>query len=65
MQSNGVSKSVSAAPDAQTLPEVCDVLRRKVTAFLEERTGDKMLRNVQGQVKISMAVIEEALSRYE
>lgn len=63
---NGVAESASASiPDApRTLPEVCGELQRKVTAFLEEKTEDTVLRGVQSQVRVSIGVIEEALRRY-
>jgi FAD synthetase len=63
---NGVPKATSAATaDAPcTLPETCDELRRRVMAFLEEEADSEMLRGVQSQVKVSMAVIDEALRRY-
>jgi FAD synthetase len=61
---NGVTKPASASDAPRTLPEICDELRRKVIAFLEEQTDDKVLRNVQSQVRASMGVIEEALCRY-
>ncbi|KAF4630964.1 hypothetical protein G7Y89_g7176 [Cudoniella acicularis] len=48
----------------RTLPDICQLLRRKIIAFLEEQTDDEELRNVQSQVRVSMRVIEEALSRY-
>jgi len=64
-QVNGVAKPASASDAPRTLPEICDELRRKVIAFLEEQTDDEVLRNVQSQVRVSMGVIEEALGRYE
>lgn len=60
----GVPNSASASDALGSLPEICDELRSKVIAFLEEKTEDEMLRNVQSQVRVSMGVIEEALSRY-
>ncbi|KAK1768325.1 hypothetical protein QBC33DRAFT_371427 [Phialemonium atrogriseum] len=57
--------SASDGPHApRTLPEICLTLRRKVIAFLEEKTDDEVLRNTQGQARVSMGVIEEALRRY-
>lgn len=47
-----------------TLPEICYTLQRKMTDFLDEQTDDEVLRNVQGQARASMAVIDEALRRY-
>lgn len=63
---NGAAESASASLSdvPRTLPEVCGELRRKVTAFLEEETDDKVLRGVQSQIRVSMGVIEEALRRY-
>ncbi|KAG9242532.1 hypothetical protein BJ878DRAFT_425687 [Calycina marina] len=46
------------------VPEVCHELRRKLNAFLTEKPEDKVLRDVQSQVQVSMKVIEKALSRY-
>ena len=68
--SNGLAKPPPAPPRPSpglgpALLDVCNGFRRRVTAFLEEKTGDKMLRGVQEQVRTSMGVIEEALSRYE
>ncbi|KAK1760887.1 hypothetical protein QBC47DRAFT_16913 [Echria macrotheca] len=49
----------------RSLPEICYVLRRKVTAFLDEQPGDDgLLRDTQAQARIAMGVIEEALHRY-
>jgi hypothetical protein len=52
--------------EPRTLPEICYALRRRVMAFLEEEqtSGDELLRNTQGQARVSMGVIEEALRRY-
>jgi FAD synthetase len=61
---NGVAKPPSASDVPRTLPEICDELRRKVIAFLEEQTDDEVLQNVQSQVRVSMGVIVEALCRY-
>lgn len=60
----GVAKITSASDAVRKLPEMCYTLRRKVIAFLEEQTDDEMLRNAQGQARVSMGVIEEALRRY-
>jgi FAD synthetase len=46
------------------LPEVFYTLRRKVIAFLEEQADDEVHRNTQGQARVSMGVIEDALHRY-
>lgn len=35
-----------------------------MTAFLEQSTGDELIQRVQRQVRISIQVIEEALTRY-
>jgi FAD synthetase len=63
---NGVAEPASASlSDApRTLPETCGELRRKVIAFLEEQTENKLLQGVQNQVRVSMGVIEEAMRRY-
>ncbi|KAK5656120.1 hypothetical protein OQA88_4880 [Cercophora sp. LCS_1] len=76
---NGVAKTASAsgAPRAapptppsptrytRSLPEICYVLRRKVTDFLAEQpSGPGLVRDTQEQARIAMGVIEEALNRY-
>jgi FAD synthetase len=63
-RANGSAKQPSQPRGSPSLPDVCDELRHKVTAFLEEKTDDKRIRNVQSRVRVSMGVIEEALSRY-
>lgn len=50
--------------DPRTLSEICTELRQKVTAFLERPTEDELIQRVQGQVRTSIKVIEEALRRY-
>ncbi|GAD99193.1 hypothetical protein THITE_2171095 [Paecilomyces variotii No. 5] len=58
-QVNGIA---NAPP--RTLLEICNELKQKVTAFLEQSTEDELIQRVQGQVRTSMQVIEEALRRY-
>ncbi|KAL2182056.1 uncharacterized protein P884DRAFT_235481 [Thermothelomyces heterothallicus CBS 202.75] len=65
---NGVIRTDSL-PDPRSmmpraLPDVCFELQAKVDAFLAEQTDDRVLRNVQSQVRVSMGVIQEALRRY-
>ncbi|KAI5928294.1 hypothetical protein F4810DRAFT_647830 [Camillea tinctor] len=48
----------------RSLYDVCRELREKVDAFLAEEPETSLLRNVQAQVRVSMGVVEEALSRY-
>jgi len=64
LQANGSTKIASTSDASYILPEICNELRSKLIAFLDEKTEDKVLRNVQSQVRVSMKVIEEALSRY-
>ncbi|KAK3331918.1 hypothetical protein B0T19DRAFT_88915 [Cercophora scortea] len=59
------SPAVRCSGHARTLPEICYTLRRKVDAFLDDQTDDKLLRGTQNQARVSMGVIEEALGRYE
>jgi FAD synthetase len=61
---NGAAKPVASASAPPALPEVCRELRRKVIAFLDEQTDNKVLQGVQSQVRVSMGVIEEAMCRY-
>ncbi|CAM1505098.1 Fc.00g107350.m01.CDS01 [Cosmosporella sp. VM-42] len=64
-QVNGVAKPSSGLDTAGPLPEICYTLRKKVLAFLDETIeGDEVLQKVQHQVRISMAVIDDALRRY-
>ncbi len=57
--------NADAPPRApRVLPDVCHTLRRKVLAFLEGETDDKVLRSTQARARESMVVIEEALQRY-
>lgn len=64
LRSNGIIKPVAESDTPYIIPEICIDLRRKVIAFLDEKTDNKVLQNVQSQVKVAMKVIEEALSRY-
>lgn len=57
------SETGTSRPPRRTLPEICFELQAKIDAFLNEQTDDEVLRNVQGQVKVSMGVIREALRR--
>lgn len=44
---------------------ICASLRIKVLAFLDEdHTDNKVLRSLQGHVRVAMEVIVEALRRY-
>lgn len=61
---NGVAKPSVAAVGPCPLSEICAELRRKVTTFLDETVEDEILRAAQGQVRVSIGVIEEALKRY-
>lgn len=51
-------------PEGLPLSEVCAVANTRVQQFLDERTEDERLQGVQGQVKKSLDIIEEALERY-
>lgn len=65
-QVNGIAEPTSASVSdvPRSLLRICDELRRKVTAFLDEQTDSKVLQGVQSQVRVSMGVIEEAMRRY-
>ncbi|KJR88529.1 FAD synthetase [Sporothrix schenckii 1099-18] len=60
------SSQPAAAAQAHHFPDVCYKLRHKVLAFLDEEipASEKILRNVQNQVRISVSVVEQALRRY-
>ncbi|CAK7224586.1 3'-phosphoadenosine 5'-phosphosulfate sulfotransferase [Sporothrix curviconia] len=73
LRANGTSTGTTARSQPQpqpqlphAFPEVCYKLRHKVHAFLAEDipASDKLLHNVQSQVRISVDVIEQALRRY-
>lgn len=51
-------------PEGLPLSEVCAVANTRVQQFLDERTQDERLQGVQGQVRKSLDIIEEALERY-
>ncbi|KAJ9220400.1 hypothetical protein DTO169C6_7289 [Paecilomyces variotii] len=62
---NGIiARAPPPSSDPRTLSEICHELRQKVTAFLEQSTGDELIQRVQRQVRVSIHVIEEALTRY-
>lgn len=42
----------------------CLELRDKVDKFLAEDHDSKILKDVQAQLRLSMAVVEDALARY-
>ncbi|OAA38373.1 Rossmann-like alpha/beta/alpha sandwich fold protein [Metarhizium rileyi] len=58
--------AASAAPP-RALPDICYTLRRKVSAFLDQKPADAdaALRNAQKQTRASIDIIEEALRRYQ
>lgn len=54
-----------ADPPPHSLHDVCLELREKIDDFLAEEPETPLLRNVQAQLRVSMAVVEEALGRYQ
>ena len=55
-----------ASPSSMpSLEAVCADLHRRVTAFLNRAPGSDSTRKVQEQVRISISVIEKALTDYE
>lgn len=61
---NGAAKT-ALSDKTGPLPEICYELRNKLLAFLDETIeDDETLQNVQRQVRISIAVIDDALRRY-
>lgn len=63
VNSSATLPSASDAP--RTLKEVAVELRKKVLDLLNRQTDDELLRNLQGQIRISMKVIEDSFKRYE
>jgi FAD synthetase len=47
-----------------SLQDVCADLGRKIDDFLAEEPKSKRLQDVQAQLRTSMKVVEDALSRY-
>ncbi|GJD04709.1 phosphoadenosine phosphosulfate reductase [Colletotrichum higginsianum IMI 349063] len=58
------AKPHSSEPSPPSFHDVCNELRQRVDAFLAEDQKTEVLRNVQAQLRVSMAVVEEALARY-
>ncbi|TQN68962.1 putative FAD synthase [Colletotrichum shisoi] len=58
------AKPHSSEPPPPSFHDVCDELRQRVDAFLAEDQKTEVLRNVQAQLRVSMAVVEDALARY-
>lgn len=48
----------------RSLAELRDEWRRKVLAFLDRPTEDETIKHTQTQARISLQVIEQALTRY-
>lgn len=62
---NGVTKTRPGTDGLRPWPEICSVLRRKVSDLLRQASDDDaMLRHTQLQVRESLAVIGEALQKY-
>ena len=51
--------------DSTALRTLCAQLHDKVTSFLQEDVKTERLKATQEQVRRSLAVIQEALDRYE
>ncbi|KAL1993672.1 hypothetical protein VTN49DRAFT_2341 [Thermomyces lanuginosus] len=48
----------------RTLHEICNDLRPKVLGLLNEDTTDELLQSVQKKLRVSLAVIDQALKQY-
>lgn len=46
------------------LQATCALLHERVSAFLTEETNDDLLKNVQRQTRISLKVVQDALTKY-
>lgn len=62
---NGAAELPSPSDTPRTLEDVAVGLRKKVLDLLELQTDDELLQNLQKQVRISMAVIEDSFRRYD
>jgi hypothetical protein len=51
-------------PTAHTLQDVASKMRALVDEFLAQQTESELVRRLQEQVRISLRVIQEALTRY-
>ncbi len=61
---DGLPTAATPAASRRSLSDVCLELRSKVDAFLAEEPETAQLRRVQAQLRLSMAVVDEALERY-
>ena len=60
---HGIAPPQLAEP-SPPLPELCAQIHDKVEAFLNAEPREERIRAAQAQSRISLGVIEEALSRY-
>ncbi len=58
------AKTESTDPPARSLREISLHLREKVDAFLAEEPDTPVLRSVQEHLRVSMAVVDEALQKH-
>ena len=49
----------------RSLPEVCLELNDKINAFLAEEPATPLLRSVQEQLRVALAVVDETFERYQ
>jgi hypothetical protein len=54
-----------ASAAKRSLQEVCQDLRDRIDTFLNEEQSTELLKQVQQQLRISMGVVEDALTEYE
>ena len=48
----------------RSLQDICLEVRERVDAFLVEEPATPLLKSVQSQLRVSIAVVEEAMRRY-
>ncbi|KAF1817030.1 adenine nucleotide alpha hydrolases-like protein [Eremomyces bilateralis CBS 781.70] len=51
-------------PSNIPLPELCERIDARITAFLAQKPGSERLKRVQEQTKVALGVIDSALDRY-
>ena len=57
-------QSDAVEDEGSLLKHLCSEIYARISAFLQERPSNDLLRNVQRQTQTSLEVIREALDRY-
>lgn len=65
LQHSGKQQTDTHNDEPSALREICTKLHSQVTAFLQKDVETERLKAVQAQTRRSLAVIQEALDKYE